>query len=164
MLKFFSRFGGIAAAAALVLSASAGSASADVTRYHESTGTVTLATPSTVTATVGSKTVFPVTVSMAGSSPVKIVTEKFLTAYGWGDSQWDGLSFQKYGCWGVSLQPGRSCTTLVAFTPTSAGSHVERYMLDTSFGTLYGRFTTNALRCGPACQVRAPVGVQSAAQ
>jgi hypothetical protein len=164
MSKFLSRFGGIAAAAALVLSVTAGSAAANVIRYHESTGTVTIVTPTTVTTTVGSKVVFPVTVSMSGPGPVKIVTEKFLTAYGVGDMEWDGLSFAKYGCWSRSLTDGQSCTTLVAFKPTSAGSHVERYMLDTNFGTLYGRFTANALVCGPACQVRQPIGSTSLAQ
>jgi hypothetical protein len=164
MSKFISRLGGVAAAAALVLSVTAGSAAANVTRYHESTGTVTIATPSTVTTTVGSRTVFPVTVSMAGSGVVKIVTEKFLTVYGSGDSQWEGLSFAKYGCWARSLEPGQSCTSLVAFTPTTVGSHVERYMIDTTFGTLVGRFTTNALRCGPTCQIGRPVNSGSLAQ
>jgi hypothetical protein len=99
-----------------------------------------------------------VTVSVDGPSGVGIANEKCLTAYGWGDDQWDGLSFASYGCWGRSLAPGRSCTSTIKFTPTFVGSHTESYMLATGFGTLYGRFTATGLRA----RVIAPPPIVSA--
>jgi hypothetical protein len=150
MSKFIVRLGGVAAAAALVLSIGVGSASANVTRYHESDGTVvSITAPGTVSATVGSVTHFPVTVSVLGPTPLKIANEKFLTAYGWGDSQWDGLSFANYGCWGRTLYSGQSCTSTVAFSPTFVGTHSEAYMLGGSAGTwstLYANFTATGYR------------------
>jgi hypothetical protein len=148
MSKLLSRLGGAAAAAALVLSVGVGSAAASVTRYHESNGTVvSITTPDSVSAALGTQSQFPVTVSVNGPSPVYIATEKFLTAYGWGDSSWDGLSFAHYGCWGRSLSPGQSCTSTIAFTPTFAGSHTESYMIETGFSApLYGSFTATGFR------------------
>ncbi|HEV7752247.1 MAG TPA: hypothetical protein VGO71_11945 [Baekduia sp.] len=147
MFKLISRLGAIAAATAVPLAVAAGPAAASVTRYHESNGTVvTITTPDTVSTPVGTETRFPVTVSVDGPSAVAIANEKFLTAYGWGDSQWDGLSFASYGCWGLSLAPGHSCTSTVRFAPTSVGSHTENYMLATGFGNLYGRFTATGVR------------------
>ncbi len=161
MSKLLARLGGAAAAAALVLSIGAGAASATVTRYHESDGTVvSIATPGTVSTSVGAVIRFPVTVSVDGPYPVRIATEKFLTAYGWGDSTWDGLSFAQYGCWGLSLAPGQSCTSTIAFSPTFVGSHAESYMLATGVGTLYGSFTATGLRW----QVVAPAPYPSLAQ
>jgi hypothetical protein len=75
-----------------------------------------------------------------------IANEKFLTAYGWGDTQWDGLSFAKYGCWGRTLHSGQSCTSTIAFTPAFLGTHNESYMLATGMGTLYGNFTATGYR------------------
>jgi hypothetical protein len=146
MSKLISRLGGIAAVAALPLAVTAGPAAASVTRYHEANGTVvSITTPDTVSTPVGTETRFPVTVSVDGPG-LSIANEKFLTAYGWGDSQWDGLSFASYGCWGLSLAPGHSCTSTIKFAPTFVGSHTENYMLATGFGTLYGRFTVTGLR------------------
>jgi hypothetical protein len=85
-------------------------------------------------------------VSVDGPSKVAIANEKFLTAYGWGDSQWDGLSFASYGCWGRSLAAGQSCTSTVSFAPTFVGSRSEAYMVATGSGTLYGRFTATGQR------------------
>ena len=147
MSKLISRLGGIAAAAAIPLAVCAGPADASVTRYHKSNGTVvSITTPDAVSTPVGTETRFPVTVSVAGPTGVRIANEKFLTAYGWGDSAWDGLSFASYGCWGRSLAPGQSCTSTVKFAPTFVGSHSEAYMLATGFGTMYGRFTATGLR------------------
>jgi hypothetical protein len=147
MSKLISWLGGIAAAAALPLAVAAGPAAANVTRYHESNGTVvSIATPDTVSTAVGTETRFPVTVSVDGPAGVAIANEKFLTAYGWGDTQWNGLSFATYGCWGRSLAPGQSCTSSVRFAPTFVGSHTESYMLATGYGTLYARFTATGLR------------------
>jgi hypothetical protein len=146
MPKLLSHLAGVAAAAALVLSANAGSAAANVTRYHESNGDViTINTPN-VSAAVATTIKAPVTVSVSGPSPLLIANEKFLTAYGWGDSQWDGLSFANYGCWAHTLYPGQSCTSTIAFTPTFVGTHNESYMLATGNGTLYGNFTATGLR------------------
>ena len=153
MSRLLSRLGGVAAAAALVLSVGVGSAAANVTRYHESNGDVVSITTPNVSAAVGTQTQFPVTVSVDGPSPVYIATEKFLTAYGWGDSSWDGLSFAQYGCWGRSLAPGQSCTSTIAFTPNFVGNHTESYMLATGLGTMYGSFTATGLRY----QIRPPV-------
>ena len=146
MSKFLSRLGGVAAAAALVLSVGVGSAAANVTRYHESNGDVISINTPNVSATVGTTTNTPVTVSVTGPYPLKIANEKFLTAYGWGDSQWDDLSFASYGCWGVSLYNGQSCTSTIAFSPSGVGTRNESYMLATGVGTLYGKFTTTGLR------------------
>jgi hypothetical protein len=147
MSKLISRLGGIAAVAALPLAVTAGPAAANVTRYHESNGdVVTITTPDTVSAPVNGQTQFPVTVSVDGPYGLAIANEKFLTAYGSGDSQWDGLSFASYGCWGLSLAPGHSCTSMVKFAPTFIGSKTEAYMLATGVGTLYGRFTATGLR------------------
>jgi hypothetical protein len=147
MPKLSPWFAGIAAAAALPLVVAAGPADASVTRYHASNGTVTtITTPDTVTAAVGTEARFPVTVSVDGPSKVAIANEKFLTAYGWGDSQWDGLSFASYGCWGRSLGAGQSCTSTVRFAPTFVGSRSEAYMVATGSGTLYGRFTATGQR------------------
>jgi hypothetical protein len=129
-----------------VLSVGVGSAAANVTRYHESNGDVVSITTPNVSAAVGTRTQFVVRVSVAGPSPVHIANEKFLTAYGWGDSSWDGLAFAKYGCWSDSLSLGRSCTSTITFTPNFLGGHTERYMLATSLGTLYGRFTATGTR------------------
>jgi hypothetical protein len=158
MSKLYIRLAGIAAAAAsLPLVVAAGPAAANVTRYHESNGdVVTLTTPDTVSTAVGTETRFPVTVSVAGPAPVQIANEKFLTAYGWGDSQWDGLSFAQYGCWGLTLAPGRSCTSTVKFAPTSVGTRTESYMLATGLGTLYGRFTATGLRSRILAQAPTP--------
>jgi hypothetical protein len=153
MSKFLSRLGGVAAAAALVLSVGVGSAAANVTRYHESDGTVVSINTPNVSTTFGSTTQFPVTVSVTGPSSLYIANEKFLTAYGWGDYQWDSLSFARYGCWAVSLAPGQSCTSTIAFAPNFYGTHNESYMIATGFGTLYGSFTATGLRW----QVRPPV-------
>jgi hypothetical protein len=147
MSKLLSRLGGIAAAAALVLSVGVGSAAANVTSYHESNGDVVSISTPNVSAPVGTQTQSPFTVSVTGPYPVYIATEKFLTAYGWGDSQWDGLSFAHYGCWGRSLSSGQSCTSTIAFAPTFVGSHTESYMLQTGFPSpLYGSFTATGLR------------------
>ena len=55
MSRLLSRLGGVAAAAALVLSVGVGSAAANVTRYHESNGdVVSIATPN-VSAAVGTQ-------------------------------------------------------------------------------------------------------------
>ncbi|MGZ4269999.1 MAG: hypothetical protein ACXVFN_16965 [Solirubrobacteraceae bacterium] len=144
---FPARLAGIAAAAAALLSLSAGPAAASVTRYHESNGTVvSITTPDSVSAFVGSQTQFPVTVSVDGPAPAVIANEKFLTAYGWGDSQWDGLSFAQYGCWGRTLAPGQSCTSKVNFAPTFVGTHSEAYMLATGYGNMYGRFSATGVR------------------
>ena len=146
MSKLLSKIAGVAAAAALVLSVGVGSAAANVTRYHESNGDViTMNTPNVAT-TVGTTTTAPVTVSVSGPKPLLIANEKFLTAYGWGDTQWDGLSFAKYGCWAHTLYPGQSCTSTIAFTPSFLGTHNESYMLATGMGTLYGNFTATGYR------------------
>src|SRR6202023_1543838 len=146
MSKLLSTIAGVAAAAALVLSVGVGSAAANVTRYHESNGDViTINTPN-VAAAVATTTKVPVSVSVSGPSPLLIANEKFLTAYGWGDSQWDGLSFPNYGCWAHTLYPGQSCTSTIAFTPRFLGTHNESYMLATGNGTLYGNFTASGLR------------------
>jgi hypothetical protein len=146
MSKLFSRIAGVTAAAALVLSIGVGSAAANVTRYHESNGDViTMNTPN-VAATVGSTTTTPVTVSLTGRSPLVIANEKFLTYYGWGDTQWDGLSFAKYGCWAHTLYPGQSCTSTIAFTPSFLGTHNESYMLATGNGNRFASFTATGLR------------------
>jgi hypothetical protein len=147
MSRFFSHLAGVAAAAALVLSVGVGSAAANVTRYHESNGDVVSINTPNVSSTVGAQTQFPVTVSVDGPSPVYIASEKFLTAYGWGDYSWDGLSFAQYGCWGRSLSSGQSCTSTIAFTPSFIGTHNESYMLATGFPSpLYGNFTATGLR------------------
>ena len=146
MSRLYSHLAGIAAAAALVLSVGVGSAAANVTRYHESDGTVVSINTPNVAATVGTQTQTPVTVSVSGPSPLLIANEKFLTGYGWGDSQWDGLSFANYGCWGRTLYSGQSCTSTIAFTPTFVGTHNEAYMLASTAGTLYGNFTASGLR------------------
>jgi hypothetical protein len=145
MSKLFSKIAGVTAAAALVLSVGVGSAAANVTRYHESNGDViTINTPN-ISATVGTTSHTPVTVSVTGPG-LRIANEKFLTAYGWGDSQWDELSFASYGCWGVSLHNGQSCTSTIAFSPSGVGTRNEAYMLATGVGTLYGKFTTTGVR------------------
>jgi hypothetical protein len=146
MSKLFSKIAGVAAAAALVLSVGVGSAAANVTRYHESNGDVVSINTPNVSAVAGTMTTAPVTVSVEGRSPLVIANEKFLTAYGWGDSQWDGLSFANYGCWARTLYPGQSCTSTIRFTPTFVGTHNESYMLATGNGTLYGNFTATGLR------------------
>jgi hypothetical protein len=145
MSKLLTRLTGIVAAGALALTIGVASASANVTRYHEANGTVTINTPN-VAATVGTQTQAPFTVSVSGPSPLKIANEKFLTAYGWGDSQWEGLSFAHYGCWGVSLYSGQSCTDTIAYTPFGIGRRNEAYMLATGIGTLYGKFTATGIR------------------
>jgi hypothetical protein len=147
MSKLQARLGGIAAAAALVLSVGVGSAAANVTRYHESNGdTVTLSTPD-VSAALGTQAQSPVTVSVDGPAPVYIANEKFLnTLYGAGDYAFDGLTFAHYGCWARSLSSGQSCTTTIAFAPSFIGSHAESYMIATGVGTLYGNFTATGLR------------------
>jgi hypothetical protein len=146
MSKLLSTIAGVTAAAALVLSVGVGSAAANVTRYHESNGDViTINTPN-VAAAVATTTKVPVSVSVSGPSPLLIANEKFLTAYGWGDSQWDGLSFANYGCWAHTLHSGQSCTSTIAFTPRFLGTHNESYMLATGIGTLYGNFTASGLR------------------
>ena len=146
MSKLFSKIAGVAAAAALVLSVGVGSAAANVTRYHESNGDVISINTPNVSAALGTTTTVPVTVSVSGPSPLLIANEKFLTAYGWGDTQWDGLSFANYGCWAHTLYPGQSCTSTIAFTPSFLGTHNESYMLATGIGTLYGNFTATGLR------------------
>ena len=146
MSKLLSKIAGVAAAAALVLSVGVGSAAANVTRYHESNGDVVSINTPNVSAVAGTTTTAPVTVSVEGPSPLAIANEKFLTAYGWGDSQWDGLSFANYGCWAHTLYPGQSCTSTIRFTPTFLGTHNESYMLATGNGTLYGNFTATGLR------------------
>jgi len=85
-------------------------------------------------------------VETARPSPLAIANEKFLTAYGWGDSQWDGLSFANYGCWARTLYPGQSCTSTIAFTPSFVGTQNESYMLETGRGNRYGGFTATGLR------------------
>jgi hypothetical protein len=154
MSKLLARLGGVAAATALVLSVGVGSAAANVTRYHESNGTVvTINTPNVAT-TVGTQIQSPVTVSVNGPSRLYIANEKFLnTLYGVGDYAFDGLTFAHYGCWGRSLSSGQSCTTTIAFAPSFLGSHSEAYMLATGMGTMYGHFTASGLRW----QVVAPV-------
>ena len=142
----FSTIAGVAAAAALTLALGVGSAAANVTRYHESNGDVVSINTPNVSATVGTTTNVPVTVSVSGPSPLVIANEKFLTAYGWGDSQWDGLSFANYGCWARTLYPGQSCTSTIRFTPTFVGTHNESYMVATGIGTLYGNFTATGVR------------------
>jgi hypothetical protein len=146
MSKLFSTIAGVAAATALVLSVGVGSAAANVTRYHESNGDVVSINTPNVATTVGTRTNAPVTVSVSGPAPLAIANEKFLTVYGWGDSQWDGLSFAKYGCWARTLYPGQSCTSTIAFSPSFVGTHKESYMLATGIGTLYGNFTATGLR------------------
>jgi hypothetical protein len=146
MSKLFSKIAGVAAATALVLSVGVASAAANVTRYHESNGDVVSINTPNVAATVGTTTNAPVTVSVNGSYPLAIANEKFLTAYGWGDSQWDGLSFANYGCWARTLYPGQSCTSTIAFSPSFIGTHNESYMLATGNGTRYGNFTATGLR------------------
>ena len=146
MSKLLSTIAGVAAAAALVLSVGVGSAAANVTRYHESNGDViTINTPN-VAATVATTTKVPVSVSVSGHSPLLIANEKFLTAYGSGDTQCHGLSFANYGCWAHTLYPGQSCTSTIAFTPRFLGTHNESYMIATGIGTLYGNFTATGLR------------------
>jgi hypothetical protein len=158
MSKLLTRLTGIVAAGAVVLAVGVGTASANVTNYHESDGTVvTINTPNVAT-TVGTTTRVPFTVSVNGPSALKIANEKFLTTYGWGDSQWDGLSFGNYGCWGVSLYSGQSCTDTVAFTAGFLGTHNEAYMLATGIGTLYANFTATGLRQSVISPVAAPVG------
>jgi hypothetical protein len=146
MSKLFSKIAGVATAAALVLSVGVGSAAANVTRYHESNGDVISINTPNISATVGTTTNTPVSVSVNGPYPLKIANEKFLTAYGWGDSQWDDLSFANYGCWAQTLYPGQSCTSTIAFSPSFVGTHNESYMLATGMGTLYGNFTATGLR------------------
>src|SRR4051812_460236 len=147
MSKLMTRLGGIALAAALPLAVTAGPASANVTRYHKANGTVvTITTPDNVATPVGTEKRFPVTVSVNGPSGVLTADEKIQTAYGWGDSQWDGLSFASYGCWHIALAPGHSCTSTLKFAPTFTGTHSEAYRLETGFGTMYGRFTATGLR------------------
>ena len=129
-----------------MLAIGVGSASANVTRYHEADGTVvTINTPNIAT-TPGTQAQVPFTVSVNGPSPLYIANEKFLTAYGWGDSHWDGLSFAHYGCWARTLYSGQSCTDTIAFTPTGLGSNNEAYMLATGIGTLYSNFTAAGTR------------------
>jgi hypothetical protein len=146
MSKLFSKIAGVATAAALVLSVGVGSAAANVTRYHESNGDVISINTPNIATTVGTTTNTPVTVSVNGPYGLRIANEKFLTAYGWGDSQWDDLSFASYGCWSVSLYNGESCTSTIAFSPSFVGTHNEAYMLATGVGTLYGSFTATGLR------------------
>ena len=146
MSKLFSTIAGVAAAAALVLSVGVGSAAANVTRYHESNGDVISINTPNVSATVGTTTKVPVSVSLEGPTPLLIATEKFRTAYGWGDSQWDGLSFANYGCWARTLYPGQSCTSTINFTPQFIGTHNESYMIATGVGTRYSNFTATGLR------------------
>jgi hypothetical protein len=146
MSKLLTRLTGISAAGVPALTIGVGSASANVTRYHEADGTVVSINTPNVAATVGSQTQVPFTVSVSGPSPLKIANEKFLTAYGWGDSQFEGLSFANYGCWGVSLYSGQSCTDTIAYTPFGLGTRNEAYMLATGIGTLYGDFTATGLR------------------
>jgi hypothetical protein len=146
MSKLFSTIAGVAAAAALVLSVGVGSAAANVTRYHESNGDVISINTPNVSATVGTTTKVPVSVSLEGPTPLLIATEKFRTAYGWGDSQWDGLSFANYGCWARTLYPGQSCTSMIAFRPSFVGTQNESYMLESGMGNLYGGFTATGLR------------------
>lgn len=146
MSKLFTRLAGVAAAAALVLSVGVGSAAANVTSYHEANGTVlSITTPASVATAVGTTTKFPVTFSVQSAYPVKLGEEHILTPYG-GDSQWDGLTFAHYGCWGLLLAPGQSCTSTLAFTPTFVGTHSEGYMLATDYGTITANFTATGLR------------------
>jgi hypothetical protein len=155
MFKLFPNIATLAAASAFVLCLGVGTASADVTRYHQSNGdVVTINTPN-VSAFVGATSKSQVSVSVTGPSPLVIANEKFLTAYGWGDSQWDGLSFAGYGCWAKTLYSGQSCTSTIAFTPASVGSLSESYMLATGSGTLYSHFTATGLR---QYRVVSPVG------
>ena len=156
MSKLLTRLTGLAAAGALALTIGVASASANVTRYHETDGTVVTINTPNVAATVGTQTQVAFTVSVNGPSPLKIANEKFLTAYGWGDSQWDGLSFAHYGCWGVSLYSGQSCTDTIAYTPSAIGTHNEAYMLATGNGTLYSDFTATGLRWRVIPPVAAP--------
>ena len=146
MSKLLAKTAGVAAAAALVLSVGVGSAAANVTRYHESNGDVVSINTPNVSAAVGTTTTVPVTVSVEGRAPLLIANEKFLTAYGWGDTQWDGLSFANYGCWAHTLYPGQSCTSTIAFTPRFLGTHNESYMLATGNGPLFGNSTATGLR------------------
>ncbi|HZE04456.1 MAG TPA: hypothetical protein VE127_04480 [Solirubrobacteraceae bacterium] len=146
MSRLTAKIAGIGAAAALLFTVGAGSALANVTRYHKPNGTVvTINTPDVATA-VGTQTHVNFTVSVSGPSAVKIANEKFLTSYGWGDSQWDGLSFAHYGCWGRSLSNGQSCTDVIAFSPSFVGSHSESYMLATGAGPMSGKFTATGRR------------------
>jgi hypothetical protein len=147
MSKLFSHIATTAAAAALISAVGVASASAaTVTRTHESDGEVVSIQTSNIAAVVGTTSKSTVAVSVSGPYAVRLATEKFLTAYGWGDSQWDGLSFASYGCWGRTLSPGQSCTTTIAFTPTFLGNHNESYMLESSSGNAYGGFTATGLR------------------
>ncbi|MCW3068504.1 MAG: hypothetical protein JWL67_1129 [Solirubrobacterales bacterium] len=142
----FSKIAGAAAAAALVLSVGVGSAAANVTRYHEPNGDVISINTPNVAAVAGTTTTAHVTVSVEGPRPLLIANEKFLTAYGWGDTQWDGLSFANYGCWARTLYPGQSCTSTINFTPQFIGTHNESYMIATGVGTRYANFTATGLR------------------
>jgi hypothetical protein len=146
MSKSLSKIAGVAAAAALALSVGVSSAAANVTRYHESNGDIVSINTPNVSAVAGATTTAPVTVSVEGPSPLLIANEKFLTVYGSGDTQWDGLSFASYGCWARTLYPGQSCTSTIRFTPPFLGTHNESYMLATGNGTLYGNFTATGLR------------------
>jgi hypothetical protein len=146
MKRLIPRLTGIAAVAAIALTVGVGSAAANVTSYHEANGTVVSINTPNLATTVNTTTHAPFTVSVNGPSPLLIANEKFQTAYGWGDIQWDGLSFAQYGCWGRTLYSGQSCTSTVAFTPTFLGTHNEAYMLATGIGTLYADFTATGLR------------------
>src|ERR1700704_3115389 len=146
MSKLFPNIATLAAASAFVLCLGVGTASADVTRYHQSNGDVVTINTANVSAFVGATSKSQVSVSVTGPSPLVIANEKFLTAYGWGDTQWDGLSFASYGCWARTLYPGQSCTSTINFTPQFIGTHNESYMIATGVGTRYANFTATGLR------------------
>jgi hypothetical protein len=166
MAKLLPRLGAVAAAAALVLVVGAGPASANTTSYHKSDGTVlSITTPDNVSVAYGSWTQFPVTVSVHGPSPVKILEEKLNTQYGpdMADPS-DGLSFGQYGCWGQTLTSGQSCTTQVKFVPTGVGptGSWAAYMMLTSLNDytnpLRAPLTATGVCRTRACLPQVPVG------
>jgi hypothetical protein len=165
MAKLLPRLGAVAAAAALVLVVGAGPASANTTSYHKSDGTVlSITTPDNVSATYGSWTQFPVTVSVQGPSPVTILWEKLNTQYGpdMADPS-EGLSFGQYGCYGKTLTSGQSCTTQVKFVPTGVGpTSWAAYMILTSLNdytnALRAPFTATGVCRTRACLPLVPVG------
>jgi hypothetical protein len=166
MAKLLPRLGAVVAAAALVLVVGAGPASANTTSYHKSDGTVlSITTPDNVSAAYGSWTQFPVTVSVHGPSPVKILEEKLNTQYGpdMADAS-DGLSFGQYGCWGQTLTSGQSCTTQVKFVPTGVGPTASwaAYMMLTSLNDytnpLRAPLTATGVCRTRACLPQVPVG------
>jgi hypothetical protein len=168
MTKLLPRLGGVAAAAALLLVVGAGPASANTTSYHKSDGTVlSITTPDNVSATYGSQTQFPVTVSVNGPSPVNILQEKLNTQNGpdIGDPG-NGLFFAQMGCWGKTLTSNQSCTTQLKFVPTGIGTTQDwaAYMILTSLNgyakPLRADLTATGVPCRRACLpvVVVPVG------